>query len=181
MMDDYKVCNIENDSIHMLDMYIEDILKLRRMIWLYTYINEDLGITEDKIIENFRNFDEEVEAYKKYIYDIKRFSSFFIVIHDKKVIGYSIVKNRYYRKSIDTLYIDKDYQGNGLGSLLMNNIIKKLDSKKIYVDVVSYNDKAIHFYEKYGFLYKKKHIPIILERIDPKIYVPQIRMLRRVS
>ncbi len=177
-MDNYKVVNIEGKSIHELDKYVVEISKLRRMIWLGTYVNEELGITKDKITENFREFDEEVRKYREYIYDIKNFSSFFIVLDNDKLVGYSIVKHRYHRKSIDTLYIDNNHQGNGLGSILMNRMIDKLGPSKIYVDVVSYNKKAMCFYEKYGFSYSKKHRPIVLERINPKIYVPQIRMIR---
>ncbi|MHB8362375.1 MAG: GNAT family N-acetyltransferase [Patescibacteria group bacterium] len=179
-MSNYKVLNIEKDSIYQLNQYVEQISKLRRMIWLDTYVNRELDITEDKIIENFRDFSEEVKKYREYIYDIKNFSSFFIVLDRNKLVGYSIVKNKYYIKSIDTLYINKNHQGNGLGSILMEKMIEKLDSKKIYVDVVSYNKKAVSFYEKYGFIYKNKHIPIVLERLNPKIYVPQIRMVRKV-
>ncbi|MHB8443332.1 MAG: GNAT family N-acetyltransferase [Patescibacteria group bacterium] len=179
-MKNYSVLNIDSDLVHTLDPYISQISKLRRMIWLDTYVNDDLNITRDKITENFRNFDEEVEAYKKYVHDIKNFSSFFLVLDSNKVVGYSIVKARNFRKSIDTLYIDKNHQGNGLGSILINKMIEKLNSKKIYVNVISYNKKAIGFYEKHGFIYKKKQKPIVLERLNPKIYVPQIEMVRLV-
>ena len=170
--------SIDKDSIQQLDRYIIEISKLRRMIWLNTYVNDSLGITKNKIIKNFRDFDEEVKKYKEYVYNIKNFSYFFIVLDNNKLVGYSIAKNKYYRKSVDTLFINKNYQGNGLGSILINNMIDKLATSKIYVDVVEYNNKAISFYEKYNFVYSKKHRPIILERLNPKIYVPQIRMER---
>ncbi len=166
-------------SIKKIDFYLPQIAKLRRNIWLDTYVNNKLGITKNKIIQNFRPFNIEIEKYKEYIYEIKDFSTFFIVLEQNKLIGYSIVKNTYFRKSLDTLFIDKEFQGNGVGSLLMDEMIKELNSPKIYVSVVRYNEKAINFYKKWGFKYEKEHIPIILERINPKIYVPCIRMIKK--
>lgn len=177
-MSGYAILSIDKNSIQKLDKYIPEISKLRRNIWIKTYVNNDLGITENKVIENFREFNEEVEKYKEYIYKIKNFSYFFIALDNNKLIGFSIAKKRFYKKSIDTLFIDDQYQGNGLGSKLMDKMIKKLNSPKIYVDVISYNKKAINFYRKYGFSYLNKHRPIVLDRITPWIFVPQIRMRR---
>lgn len=179
-MSGYTILSIDKNSVQKLDKYIPEISKLRRSIWIKTYVNNELGITENKVIENFREFNEEVEKYKEYIYKIKNFSYFFIALDNNKLIGFSIAKKRFYKKSIDTLFIDDQYQGNGLGSKLMDKMIKKLNSPKIYVDVISYNKKAINFYRKYGFSYLNKHRPIVLDRITPWIFVPQIRMRRNV-
>ena len=177
-MSNYTILSIDKNSIQQLDKYIPEIVKLRRNIWINTYVNNDIGITKDKVIGNFREFNEEVQKYKEYIYKIKNFSYFFVVLDNDRLIGFSIAKKIFYKKSIDTLFINDDYQGNGLGSKLMHKMIDMLDSSKIYVDVISYNEKAINFYKKYNFSYLNKHRPIVLDRITPRIFVPQIRMRR---
>lgn len=61
--------------------------------------------------------------------------------------------------------IQEKYTNNGIGSLLMNELLKwaKKDHKveKIYLEVFANNDRAIHLYQKLGFLEegrKKKHV-----------------------
>lgn len=50
------------------------------------------------------------------------------------------------------IYVLEEYQGKKVGYELMNAALDKLtDYKKIAVWVLKGNDKAIHFYQKYGF------------------------------
>ncbi|WP_283651022.1 GNAT family N-acetyltransferase [Ileibacterium valens] len=55
---------------------------------------------------------------------------------------------------IQRIYIDPDFQDSGLGPLMITQAIRiaKNDSKKgIWLGVWEKNDKAMAFYEKYGF------------------------------
>lgn len=55
---------------------------------------------------------------------------------------------------IYTLYIAKDFQGRGTGSKLLSEIVKKakeLKARKIFLDTIRTNKKAIDFYKKKGF------------------------------
>lgn len=77
-MSNYTVLSIDKDSIQQLDRYIIEISKLRRMIWLNTYVNDSLGITKNKIIKNFRDFDEEVKNTKN-MYITSKMSLIFLL------------------------------------------------------------------------------------------------------
>lgn len=51
-----------------------------------------------------------------------------------------------------SIYVLKEYQGQGVGYELMNAALGRLaDDPKIAVWVLEGNDKAIRFYERYGF------------------------------
>lgn len=51
------------------------------------------------------------------------------------------------------------YQRQGIGKRLMELGLKWLgNDRDIYVNVVSYNDKAIRFYEKFGFVKTGKKV-----------------------
>ena len=60
---------------------------------------------------------------------------------------------------IINLYVDKEYQGMGFGSMIMEFVIALCESSKINnlsLEVRSSNTKAIGLYEKYGLT--KSHI-----------------------
>lgn len=57
---------------------------------------------------------------------------------------------------IHELYVDTFFQGQGIGSILINDCIsksKKLNYKKIVLWVLEENKNGRKFYEKHGFIY----------------------------
>ena len=64
---------------------------------------------------------------------------------------------------IFAIYVLKEYQGKKVGYELMNAALNKLsDYKKIAVWVLKVNDRAIRFYEQYGFRFDGKEAEIML-------------------
>ena len=47
--------------------------------------------------------------------------------------------------------VHPDYQGNGIGTELMNKMIKCLKEKHIYMISVIFEESLKPFYEKFGF------------------------------
>lgn len=61
------------------------------------------------------------------------------------------------------IYVLEEYQGKKIGYELMNAALNKLaDYKRIAVWVLKGNDKAIHFYERYGFKFDGAEAEIVL-------------------
>ncbi len=76
-----------------------------------------------------------------------------LILEEKsKIIGfiiYTIVEDE---MEIIDLVIDNNYRHQGLGTLLLNEILKnESNCKKITLEVRENNEKAIKFYEKNGF------------------------------
>ncbi|CAH2213573.1 GNAT family N-acetyltransferase [Tepidibacter aestuarii] len=71
-------------------------------------------------------------------------------------IGFSVPSfNRYRHKGQFGIALVKEFWGYGIGSKLLDTLIKWADSKgfvKITLDVDSTNQKAIKLYEKFGFI-----------------------------
>lgn len=69
------------------------------------------------------------------------------IYEDKDIIkGFiSIINNEF----IGALFIDVDYQGNGIGKELINYVINKY--KKLNLAVYKENKEAVEFYIKRGF------------------------------
>ncbi|MDQ0195563.1 GNAT family N-acetyltransferase [Paenibacillus wynnii] len=72
-----------------------------------------------------------------------------------KHIGYcisSITKKG--EAEIDSIYVSEDYRSNGIGASLINQSIEWIENQKaesISISVIYGNERAIRFYEKYGF------------------------------
>lgn len=75
------------------------------------------------------------------------------IIVDKntdKVVGSVLVGNKKDKGFITDLWVDKKYQGSGLGNILIKDAIHKYNG--IDLTVRKDNDVAIHLYKKYGFV-----------------------------
>lgn len=69
------------------------------------------------------------------------------------LIGYvDSVSNGVTDAYIQDLIVHPDYQCKGIGTQLMNRIIKALKDNKIYMISVVYEESLIPFYKRFGFM-----------------------------
>ncbi len=71
------------------------------------------------------------------------------------VMGYIVFNPTSNEDNIYHLYIDPQYQSRGVGAKLLNHVIDKIpknNQRETTVYVFEYNQKAIEFYQKYGFV-----------------------------
>lgn len=84
--------------------------------------------------------------------------------HDK-VVGFAMYGSFGPNKDtwIDRIIIDKDYQGIGLGSEAMRQLIeivsKRYGVRVIYLSIVEGNEVAAHLYNRLGFEYMNEKDP----------------------
>lgn len=87
----------------------------------------------------------------------------FILKNNKINCGYALIKvlrKPYYLRQI---YIINEFRNKGLGSKLINQVMDILKIKEVDVDVMVWNNKAIQFYERFGF--KKRYIGLRFKQI----------------
>lgn len=89
----------------------------------------------------------------KYVYFIKG-----VFDYDNNLLGFaSIVLHGYIQNKLTSrlaIAVRDDYQGRGLGTMLLKEIISEAKTNKIdsiRLDVVSSNKKAVELYKKFGF------------------------------
>ena len=79
----------------------------------------------------------------------------FLIKVDNKVVGFSCFgesKETENAHEIIAIYLLKEYQGQKLGYELLRRTVSSFsDDAKIVLWVLKGNEKAIHFYEKFGF------------------------------
>ena len=132
----------------------KQIVNVSKVGWLSTYVNSDYAITKQDILA--RDFRSRIKKWGDSIRNEKTISHFWVATFKEKVIGYSsALKGQRFNEI--TIYILPQFQSRGIGTKLIRKAFKWLGSrKKIKIDVVSYNTKAINFYKKEGFIKKGK-------------------------
>lgn len=81
----------------------------------------------------------------------------FIVYADDERIGYTNLHliNSRHRTAVLAIMLDPSSQGKGYAETVMRKIVDygfyQLNLNKITLDVVDYNERAVHIYEKLGF------------------------------
>jgi GNAT superfamily N-acetyltransferase len=165
---------------------VSDIVSFVDMInrsWLDTYPNSEIGLdyqTLKKLLEESKT-DERISKFQNNI-EAGKCSNFFVMLVENKLIGATelILQNiseLEYGK-IQILYLDPNYIGKGYGRVLMNfaiNKLKDLGAKHLVVEVTEYNQRAISFYQKFGFNNAVKIDDFIFLK---KYKLPQLRMFK---
>jgi ribosomal protein S18 acetylase RimI-like enzyme len=158
---------------------LDAVTRMRKQSWIDTYENEEAGVTSDWIEAQFTDLlsedtkEQRIEQFIKYK-GSGRYNSWVVKSTEGEIIGSTtpyIDKDGH--QQVGSLYVDKNWHGTGAGKQLMEKLIGWFDpAKPIELDVATYNDRAIAFYKKWGFV----EVPGSENLYDDKI--PEIKMIR---
>lgn len=107
------------------------------------------------------------------INNLNRTEKIYVYLNDNKVTGFIHISSNYEIIDILNIVVDPKYEKQGIGTKLINYIIKKKDTiaSKIMLEVREDNLKAINFYQKNHFTiiakrqkYYKNKDALIMER-----------------
>lgn len=166
----------------------EIICDIRDKAWLEAYPNEALGITVEDIRIRAQGKNGEITP-KRIIYwkkDIEKDDGVkqttFVARVDGEVKGYVAPRLEDGRRFIGAMYVLPDYQGQGIGSKLIDEALKWYGADKdIYLEVVSYNQKAIDFYKRFGFEITDTIVDDTIGLPDYIKILPVIEMVRKAK
>ncbi|RXJ54141.1 GNAT family N-acetyltransferase [Candidatus Marinarcus aquaticus] len=77
----------------------------------------------------------------------------YLAIFDEKLVGFA----EFYEDNIDCFYVHHEYQGCGVGKMLINNIFKEAKQNEQTLLRVDASITAKPFFEKFGFVEVKKN------------------------
>lgn len=181
--------SIENQEtqIEITSATFEDtkgIEEVRYKAWLATYPNKEIGITEGDIHDKFQIVftPEELKKREERIKNIPPNSVCLVAKQHGKVLGFIRVSKEDVRNQLNAIYILPEMHGKGVGRALWENALQFIDnSKDTFVEVASYNKKAIEFYRKLGFIETGRHWQDEKFKMKSGNTLPEIEMVRKVT
>ncbi len=136
----------------------EDVLGMHEVFlagWLTTYPNEEYGINVEDIKYKFEQalLPEKLEEKRMRLEEPKDNELVLVLELNGRIVGVCVgIKEPEYNE-LKAVYILPEFQGKGFGRMLFNEVVLVFDkNKKTIVHVASYNEKAIGFYQKLGFV-----------------------------
>ena len=112
---------------------------------------EDLNNIKDNLISDFDDF----WNYSVFKSELESDSSHYLVVKDNsKIIGFAGIKVTVPDCDIMNIVVKKDFRNQGIGSLLLKELInlsKSLNVKNLFLEVNQKNTPAILLYNKFGF------------------------------
>ncbi len=159
------------------------IREVQRITWLDTYPNSKEGIMVEDIEAKFKldktpegkmQLEEKKERYKD------KNTCTWVIEDGYKIIGFCMATKKEDFNRVGAIYVLPDYQGKGLGRLLIETALDWLgNDKKIFINVASYNDKATNFYKKFGFVEsKRKCIVDSVSNLPSGKTIPETELIR---
>lgn len=120
------------NSIEILDFTIDDLISLK-----------DILLTDFDDFWNYSILKSEIENPR---------SHYIVAKQNKKILGFAGIIDTYDQMEITNIVVRKDYRSQGIGNLLLKELINlSKDKNVIYLEVNSKNINAIKLYEKNGF------------------------------
>ena len=111
----------------------------------------DLNSIKDNLISDFDDF----WNYSVFKSELESDSSHYLVVKDNsKIIGFAGIKVTVPDCDIMNIVVKKDFRNQGIGSLLLKELInlsKSLNVKNLFLEVNQRNTPAILLYNKFGF------------------------------
>jgi len=133
---------------------IEDVrgtIEVQYKTWLATYPNKKAGITIDDIEYRYKDAfsPERLKKREEMIVSQEPNEKYIVAKDGDRVVGmcYAVIHED--KNQLEAIYILPEYHGRGIGTKLLPFFDK---TKDIYVEVADYNEKAIGFYKKLGFI-----------------------------
>lgn len=160
------------------------IRAVQKATWLATYPNEVLGITREDIVSRFADDEtpqgkQRMEERKARLLDPNTHTS--VAKDGDTVIGFCMAQREGKSGRLGAIYLLPEYQGLGLGRKLADVALEWLGARDIFVNVVSYNQKAILFYERCGFVKTGKVVEDAVASLPSGKVLPEIEMMRSAT
>ncbi len=152
--------------------------------WKDTYPNEEFGITVDDIEDRYKNAFTEESLKKKaeQLAHLGKGETLLLMKDGTKVVGVCRVVEHSHKNQLQAIYLLSVYQGKGLGRRFWEEVQKIFNPRKnIYVEVATYNAKAIAFYKKLGFADTGRRFSDEKFRMKSGAMIPEMEMILKTT
>ena len=112
-------------------------------------------LIEDEKSDNTMNI-EELKARMHGFLENDYAAYFFM--EENKIIGYALVRHTSNPMYLRQFYIDRNFRRQGKGRATLKVLLKELKTDKIDIEVLSWNESAIKFWESCGFIERSRYM-----------------------
>lgn len=129
-----------------------EIARIHRESSVETYVNDRLGITRGDMLKYVGDADEARLRWENHLRAKDPTAHTTILKIGDRTVGFCRVRRGSNIGHVEMLYLDPAYSGKGIGGEIFQESLQWLgDDQPIELEVASYNDRAIRFYERFGF------------------------------
>ncbi len=129
-----------------------DIARIQHDSWIATYVNDNAGIRREDIADHLGDLTSRSDRWKDRILRKPGTIEILVLREEDRVIGFCQVERIRDIGHVNALYLDPEFAHRGLGSQLLQKGINWLGvDRPLELEVASYNDSAIRFYQRHGF------------------------------
>ncbi|HSX31702.1 MAG TPA: GNAT family N-acetyltransferase [Candidatus Saccharimonadales bacterium] len=164
----------------------EAISELLRVTWQATYPNDKAGISREDIRlrtegNNGERIPQNIANWRKRIETDDGTVAVFVARESGKVVGMAAPGIIEGRRRIGAMYVLPDVQGKGIGSQLMEKALAWHGREEdIYLLVASYNDNAIKFYRRFGFVQTDTAV-VDNGNVYGNTHIPEVEMVLKAK
>lgn len=162
---------------------IDDVNPIRTMhgqSWRDTYRNDELGVTEEWLVEETTKWltpermDKSYQKMSEVFADPEQF--YRVALQGDRVVGMvHVLTKEDGTKHLGALYTTTETHGSGLAQELMSLADSFVGDDEIDLEVVDYNERAKAFYRKCGFVDAGETGELFRDKM------PVLRMVRRAG
>jgi len=138
---------------------IDDIPAVRQLLydtWLATYVNDELGVTQEVLKEWMKDLSDpaKIKAIRKKMNNFSPHDIYVVAFVDDELAGMCKLVRHGEGHELKAIYVLPKYQKMGIGMKLWQEVSAQSpdDVRHVIVHVVSYNQPAINFYQRLGFV-----------------------------
>lgn len=151
---------------------VDDISAIRNVqleTWLATYPNKTYGISRKGIEAKFALGESFIA------------SPAWVAKKQGIVVAYCTAKKELTQNRIMAIYVLPGFQRRGIGGKLMQEACLWLGiDKDIYLNVATYSENAIRFYQSIGFVKTGKSVTDEVARLGVGKVIPEIEMVKSI-
>lgn len=161
---------------------VEDIARIQIESWSATYPNEALGITKEDIQDHFGGLESNTAYRKRLLMRAGPNEKTFLLRKGEKTVGFCRVIRGQEYGHIGELYLDPAYRGERKADPVFTEGMHWLGAQSpLELSVAEHNERAIRFYERFGFRMQGEDDPMTIFTRDGWKDIPMMRMVRDVA
>lgn len=158
----------------------EGITNVLYKAWLATYPNEEIGITAEDVEETYKDAftEEKIKSQQERIANTPENQKRVVAKSGDLVVGVATMIRNEDNNQLRTIYVLPDFHSRGIGTKLWEEAKKfAVPGKDIIVQVATYNQKALDFYKKLGFVDTGKRWSDEKWRMKSGATIPEMEMV----